>query len=129
MKIVNTDGENLHIFWTTWGISMKFSGKLWLMIILKAKKIKGFHLWGTFFLKNYGRENVVEKVLPDPFLKSQIWAYTGINSLSFIQFNFIACWGLMKYIQTKLQNTCFYFWQYVYCNWLFTRLWRHKFWN
>ena len=21
------DGKDLHIFWTTWGISMKFSGK------------------------------------------------------------------------------------------------------
>ena len=24
MQIVNIDGENLHIFWTTWGVSMKF---------------------------------------------------------------------------------------------------------
>ena len=28
------EGENLHIFWTTLGISMKFSEKMWLMIIL-----------------------------------------------------------------------------------------------
>ena len=34
MKIVNIDGENLHISWTTQGTSMKFSGKMWLMIIL-----------------------------------------------------------------------------------------------
>ena len=27
-----------NIFWTTWGNSMKFSGKMWLMIILKATK-------------------------------------------------------------------------------------------
>ena len=33
------------------------------MIILKAEKIKGS--------LSYGRENVVEKVLPDHFLKSQ----------------------------------------------------------
>ena len=38
MKIVNTDGENLYIFWTAWGISMKFSGKMWLSIILKVTK-------------------------------------------------------------------------------------------
>ena len=32
------DGENLHIFWTTWRIlMMTFSGKMWLMIILKLK--------------------------------------------------------------------------------------------
>ena len=30
MKRVNFDGENLHIFWTTWGTSMKFSGRKWL---------------------------------------------------------------------------------------------------
>ena len=29
MKIVNYDGENLRIFWTTWEISMKLSWKLW----------------------------------------------------------------------------------------------------
>ena len=38
MKRANIDGENLHIFWTTWGILMiTFSGKMWLMIILKLK--------------------------------------------------------------------------------------------
>ena len=30
MKIVNIDGENFHIFKTTGGISMNFSGKTWL---------------------------------------------------------------------------------------------------
>ena len=31
VKIVNIEGENLHIIWTTWGISMKFHerGDLW----------------------------------------------------------------------------------------------------
>ena len=30
MKIVNIEGENLHILWTTWWISMIFSGlDLW----------------------------------------------------------------------------------------------------
>ena len=29
MKIVNYDGENLRIFWTTWEISMKLSWKMW----------------------------------------------------------------------------------------------------
>ena len=42
MKILNIDEENLHIFWTTWGISMKFSGKIWLMIILKVTTNQGF---------------------------------------------------------------------------------------
>ena len=38
MKIANIDRESLHISWTDWGISMKSSGKMWLMIILKATK-------------------------------------------------------------------------------------------
>ena len=38
MKIVNTDTENVHIFWTIWGLSIKFSGKMWIMIILKVTK-------------------------------------------------------------------------------------------
>ena len=42
MKIANIDAENLHIFWTTWRTSMKYSGITWLMIILKVTK-KQFH--------------------------------------------------------------------------------------
>ena len=38
LKIAIIDRESLHIFWTTWGISMEFSGKMWLMIILKVAK-------------------------------------------------------------------------------------------
>ena len=44
MKIVNIDEENLQIFRTTQGISMKFSGKMYLMIILKIQKKQGFSL-------------------------------------------------------------------------------------
>ena len=43
-KIVNTEGENLHIFWTNWRISMKVSGRMWLMIILKVTKYQGLSL-------------------------------------------------------------------------------------
>ena len=42
MKIINIDVENLHTLWTTWGISMKFSEKMWLIIILKVSKKQGF---------------------------------------------------------------------------------------
>ena len=42
MKIVNTDDGNLHNFQATWGDSMKFSGKMCLMIILKVTKKQGF---------------------------------------------------------------------------------------
>ena len=37
-KIANIDRELLHIFWTTWGNSMKFSGKMCFKIILKFTK-------------------------------------------------------------------------------------------
>ena len=38
MKIPNIDIENIYILWTTWGDSMKFPGKMWLMTILKIPK-------------------------------------------------------------------------------------------
>ena len=44
MKTVNTDTENLHIFLTTWGTSMKFWGKMWLIIVLKVTKKQVFTL-------------------------------------------------------------------------------------
>ena len=37
MKLANFVKETLHIFRTTCGISMKFSGMMWLMIILITK--------------------------------------------------------------------------------------------
>ena len=48
MIIANIDREILHNFWTTWAILMKFSGKMWLMIILKVTKNLGF----TFSLED-----------------------------------------------------------------------------
>ena len=45
MKIANIDRQILHIFWTTWGILTKFSGKMSLKIVLNVTKKQGF----TFF--------------------------------------------------------------------------------
>ena len=45
MKIANIDRQILHIFWTTWGILTKFSGKMSLKIILNVTKNQSF----TFF--------------------------------------------------------------------------------
>ena len=36
MKMVNIEGENLHIFWMTWGISMNILGKMWFMLTLQV---------------------------------------------------------------------------------------------
>ena len=53
MKIGNIAREILHNFLTTWLISMKFSGKMYLMIILKVTKNQAFSLSleDTFFEK------------------------------------------------------------------------------
>ena len=40
MKKANIDRENVNIFWMTWVISMKFSAKMWFMIILKVTNIR-----------------------------------------------------------------------------------------
>ena len=45
MKIVNIDRKFLHIFWTTWENSMKFSVKICFKIILKVTKNQGFTLF------------------------------------------------------------------------------------
>ena len=57
MKIANIDREFLHIFWTTWGNSMKFSGKMCLEIILKVTKNQCFtlSLAEIFFEKSQAR--------------------------------------------------------------------------
>ena len=56
MRKANIDREILHNFWTTCGISMKFSGKMCLMIILKVTKNQGFtlSLEDKFFEKPQG---------------------------------------------------------------------------
>ena len=53
MKIVNIEEENLHISWKSWEISMKFSGKMWL---IKVTKNQGF----TLSLKNTFLEKSLE---------------------------------------------------------------------
>ena len=45
MQIVTIEEENLQMFWTSWGIWMKFSEKLPLIIILKNHKKPGVHLF------------------------------------------------------------------------------------
>ena len=70
MKTVNIDGENLHIFWTNKGISNKFSGKFWLMIILKVTKTEDFTLFieDTFLKKSQGESNWLPGLLKVKFI-------------------------------------------------------------
>ena len=64
---------------------------------------------GLFFLNNH-TQNVLNKLFPDPFLENQNWAYLWVNSLKryAVCFYCMPNWGLSKYIETKLQNFCFY---------------------
>ena len=52
MKIANIDRENLHMFWTTWEIPVKFSKDLTYDTI-KSHKKSGFHtlFWRYMFGK------------------------------------------------------------------------------
>ena len=65
--------------------------------------------WGRFFLKS-NTQNVAQKLVPDPFLKNQSWAYLWIDILKFytVCFCFMASWGLLKNIECKLQSTSFH---------------------
>ena len=67
------------------------------------------HTWETFSLKNR-TQNVLEKLVPDPFLKNKNWAYLWINSWKFytVCFYCMPSWGLSKYIETRLQTIYFY---------------------
>ena len=62
-----------------------------------------------FFLKN-NTQNVLENLFPDPILKDQNGVYLWINNLKIyaVCFDCMLSWGLSKYIETKLQTTCFY---------------------
>ena len=65
--------------------------------------------WERFFLKNH-TQNVLEKLVPDSFLKSYNWAYLWINGLKFyaVCFFFMTSWGLSNNVETKLRTTCFH---------------------
>ena len=56
MKIANIDREFLHIFWKTWGNSVKFSGKMCFKITLKVAKNQGstLSIEDIFFKKPQG---------------------------------------------------------------------------
>ena len=69
MKIANIDGKSLHISWTTWGVSMKFSGKTYHMIVLKVNKNQAFtlSLQDTFLKRPEGGRMGGNWPPPQPF--------------------------------------------------------------
>ena len=62
--------------------------------------IKFDQLIETFFMKNY-KQNVLEKLFPDPVLKSRNWAYLWANSPKFYTacFHYVPSWRPSKYIE------------------------------
>ena len=78
--------------------------------MINISRNKGNITRETFFLKNH-TQNAVEILFPDTFLKNWDWAYLWINSLKFytVYFYLNPSWRPSKYIETKLQTTCFYF--------------------
>ena len=65
MKIANIDTEDIHISWTTSGISMKFLGKMLLLIILKLTKKQVFIIFleDTFLEKPQGAFKLTPSLL------------------------------------------------------------------
>ena len=67
MKVVNIDGENLHIFWTTWETSVKLSGKMWITLSLEDTLLEKPQGGGsTLLLKTWG-ERLGESLSPSLF--------------------------------------------------------------
>ena len=71
---VNIQWENLHIFWTTWGTLVKFSGKTWL--VLKVTKKQDF----TLSLENKNMENVTTTV--------KVWNEKTFQDFRFFDFGY-----------------------------------------
>ena len=75
---------------------------------------------------------VVWKLVPDPFLKRKNRAFLWINIIKFYRVC-IYCmlsWGLSKYIETKVQTTCYYLTQKTFqrrFNVVFRLIWRRDF--
>ena len=65
---VNIERENLHSFWTTWGTSIKFSGKTWLNI-KSHKKRQGF----TLSLEYTNLEQITSTV--------KIWSESNLSKI------------------------------------------------
>ena len=78
---------------------------------MRFGQLTEYNLRIIFLKKSYTKcQNVSEKLFPDPFLKSQNWAYLWINCLKFyaICFYCIPSLGLSKSIEIKLQTFRFY---------------------
>ena len=75
---------------------------------MKLCQLKECNMKNIFLEKS--TQNMMEKLVVDPFLKNWNGAFLWINSLRFytVCFYFMPSWGLLKYIETKLQTIFFY---------------------
>ena len=63
----------------------------------------------NIFFKDH-TQNLVQKLVPDPFLKNENWAYLWVNWLKLQTFYFcyMPYWGPSKQIETILNTICIY---------------------
>ena len=75
---------------------------------MKLCQLKECNMKNIFLEKS--TQNMMEKLVADPFLKNWNGAFLWINSLRFytVCFYCMPSWGLLKYIETKLQTILFY---------------------
>ena len=72
--------------------------------VMKFGRLKERNLTSIFFLLKNPRNNVMEKLVPDPFIKNQNWAYVWINSLKYkICF---CCMSKIEFYQNILKLRC-----------------------
>ena len=97
MKIANIDREILHIFWTTWGISVKFSGKMCFMIT------QVYNFWQSF---GYNDEKCHSYIIE--WCWFQKWTQNFCNGSIFLAkltFIFVQCTyssGIAKYTESGI---------------------------
>ena len=126
-KIVNIQEENLHILCTSWKISMKFSGKMWLMIVLKVTKKQGFtlSLKNTFWVEipQVDVKLTPTPATPQPFSGEYILLSYGVSNSFFfsIQFLFPHAVLLINLTSPPLELQIFWqlpssFWDSSYAN-------------
>ena len=114
MKIANIVREILHIFGTTCEISMKFSGKIWLMIILKvAKNQAAFHpLFSRYIFLKKNRGGGKINPPPPPRLSPAVlglkWQYSETWLFSIVDIYHF--WLFLMHLLKKINPDIIGYW-------------------
>ena len=120
-KLANIDREFFHIFWMTWGNSIKFSGKMCLKIILKVTEKQGFtlSLEDTFFGKPQGRS-----VDPPAVLGLMLWYFFSSYQVTKLQ-SFES--GMSDVITTNVKNISPLSFLHIFVNFVQKEILLHSF--